>query len=141
MRNYKRYTNEDLAKAVKENYSYAAILRQLNLIPAGGNYKHLQKRIQELKLDCSHMTYQAHNKNKEVVPFDELKGTSQIKKRIIKERGWCCEGCGLHTWMQTTIPLELEHIDGNGFNNDRSNLKLLCPNCHALTTTWRRRKD
>ena len=35
------------------------------------------------------------------------------------------------------IPIELEHIDGNSENNNLSNLKLLCPNCHSLTSTYR----
>ena len=35
------------------------------------------------------------------------------------------------------VPLEVHHIDGNYKNNDESNLQLLCPNCHALTETYR----
>ena len=35
------------------------------------------------------------------------------------------------------IPLEIEHIDGNYKNNDESNLILLCPNCHSLTSTYK----
>jgi uncharacterized membrane protein len=42
--------------------------------------------------------------------------------------------------MGIAIPLEMEHIDGDSKNNVRDNLKLLCPNCHAQTPTWRRRK-
>ena len=35
------------------------------------------------------------------------------------------------------IPLEIEHIDGNYLNNIESNLLLLCPNCHSLTSTYK----
>lgn len=35
--------------------------------------------------------------------------------------------------------MELEHIDGNSENNDLSNLTLLCPNCHSLTSTYKGR--
>jgi len=35
------------------------------------------------------------------------------------------------------IPIELEHIDGNSENNLLTNLKLLCPNCHSLTPTYK----
>jgi hypothetical protein len=34
-------------------------------------------------------------------------------------------------------PLEVDHIDGNSNNNHESNLTLLCPNCHALTPTFK----
>lgn len=50
----------------------------------------------------------------------------------------CCE-CGWSKINPTTgkIPLEVEHIDGNSKNNKEENLKLLCPNCHSLTSTFK----
>lgn len=36
-----------------------------------------------------------------------------------------------------TIPLEIDHIDGNSENNSEENLRLICPNCHSLTSTYR----
>ena len=62
-----------------------------------------------------------------------------IKKYLIEKRGHKCEDCGLEEWKTEKIPLELEHIDGDNRNNIKSNLKLLCCNCHALTGTWRGR--
>lgn len=49
----------------------------------------------------------------------------------------CCE-CGWNKSNPTTgkIPLHVEHIDGNSQNNAENNLKLLCPNCHSLTSTF-----
>lgn len=48
-----------------------------------------------------------------------------------------CESCNLEEWLGNKIPLELDHI--NGVNNDNriENLRILCPNCHALTPTYR----
>lgn len=43
-----------------------------------------------------------------------------------------CELCGLETWLNQPIPIELHHIDGNHDNNELDNLQILCPNCHAL---------
>lgn len=50
-----------------------------------------------------------------------------------------CSICG---WSETNkltnkIPLEVDHIDGNYTNNEISNLRLLCPNCHSLTATFK----
>lgn len=52
-----------------------------------------------------------------------------------------CQLCGwaeinIHT---NIVPLEMNHIDGNHLNNRPSNLELICPNCHALTSNYRGR--
>ena len=50
----------------------------------------------------------------------------------------CCK-CGwseINPYTQT-LPLEVDHIDGNSENNSENNLQLLCPNCHSLTPTYR----
>lgn len=64
-------------------------------------------------------------------------GKGSHKKVLIQERGHKCETCSNTEWMGNPIPLELEHTDGNNRNNIKSNLKLLCPNCHAFTDFYR----
>lgn len=49
-----------------------------------------------------------------------------------------CSICGnVGVWMGKEIGLELDHIDGDPTNNEKSNLRFLCPNCHATTETYR----
>ena len=50
-----------------------------------------------------------------------------------------CSECG---WAERNvhsgiIPLEIDHIDGNAYNNHITNLKVICPNCHSLTKTYK----
>lgn len=135
-----KYTKQLLEPIVKESKSYSECLKKLGLRIAGGNYKLLQKNIDRFEIDSSHMLHQAANRGKEIKKFEGLTKPDSIKKRLIKERGKKCENCGLFKWMDFDITLELEHIDGNNRNNLKNNLKLLCPNCHALTPTWRNRK-
>jgi hypothetical protein len=69
------------------------------------------------------------------VPFQSHK----LKIRLINE-GYFerkCNKCERTLWLGKKIPLELHHKDGDNTNNELSNLELLCPNCHALTDTYR----
>jgi hypothetical protein len=60
-----------------------------------------------------------------------------LKRVLLLERKWECEECKISEWRGNTLPLEIDHIDGDTSNNLRDNLKILCPNCHAQTPTWR----
>lgn len=63
----------------------------------------------------------------------------KLKLRLLKE-GYFerkCYHCGNTKWMGKEIPLELHHKNGKHNDNSLDNLTLLCPNCHALTNTYR----
>ena len=64
-------------------------------------------------------------------------------KRIIKQFDLIphttCWECGLSDWLKGTLILELDHIDGDNTNNEISNFRFLCPNCHSQTNTFRGR--
>lgn len=51
-----------------------------------------------------------------------------------------CNNCGIKEWNCKPITLEIEHKDGDRFNNCKDNLELLCPNCHSQTETFRRNR-
>lgn len=77
--------------------------------------------------------------------FDILNGkhnqyqTNKLKKRLIKE-GLLenkCSKCELIEWNSEPLIMELDHIDGNRTNHSLDNLRLLCPNCHSQTDTFR----
>jgi len=59
--------------------------------------------------------------------------TYKAKKKLIEDgiKDHVCEKCGLSEWLGEPIPIELHHVDGNRFNFDLENLRILCPNCHA----------
>jgi hypothetical protein len=69
-------------------------------------------------------------------PFEDL-GLVAKKLRLIEEHGYLCNICSINKWNDQPIILELDHIDGNSDNNTRENLRLLCPNCHSQTPTYR----
>lgn len=61
-----------------------------------------------------------------------------IKKILLEILNWEdeCNECGISDWYGRKLTLQLDHIDGNNSNNEISNLRLLCPNCHSLTDTY-----
>lgn len=66
-------------------------------------------------------------------------GNQDRKKKIylLLKRGRKCEVCLTQEWMGQPVPIEMDHIDGNPENGKQENLRLICPNCHAQTSTYR----
>jgi len=61
-----------------------------------------------------------------------------VKKYLRQKFGNKCVLCGWAKINPKTgkVPLVADHIDGNWRNNIESNLRLLCPNCDALSPTY-----
>jgi hypothetical protein len=68
--------------------------------------------------------------------------SAKLKKKLIEE-GYLedvCVGCGNEgEWNGKPITLELDHINGDRYDNRFENLRILCPNCHSQTPTFRGR--
>jgi hypothetical protein len=144
------YKNEELIVACAQSFSYRQVLKRLNLKEAGGNYAIVKRKISENQIDISHFTHKGWNKGMAFKPnpkksLDEILIANsnyqsfKLKKRLLNEGYFPpkCQNCSLETWLGNQIPLELEHIDGDKTNNQLNNLTILCPNCHALTSTYR----
>lgn len=145
-----RYTDLDLIKAINECTSIAQTLRQLGLKDCGSNYKTINRKIKKLGIDTSHFLGQAHLRGKshswtpkydleEIMQSNSDYSSSRLKDRLIKEGVFehRCNKCGRQEWLGRPIPLEIEHINGISTDNRKNNLELLCPNCHAFTSTYR----
>lgn len=61
-----------------------------------------------------------------------------VKKYLLLKIDNKCSKCGWNEINLTTgrSPLQVNHIDGNGENHKEENLEIICPNCHALTSTY-----
>jgi hypothetical protein len=138
---WRNFTQQEIEQFVQESFSWATLAEKFGYDKTGGSYLiSMKKMVEELNLDVSHFTGQGWNKNN----FDYArfrKGvvikTSQAIKTLTFIRGHSCERCGQKEWLDTPIPLEVHHKDGDSLNNEMDNLELLCPNCHALTDNYR----
>lgn len=68
--------------------------------------------------------------------FDDLVTPGSFKRLVVLRDGWRCSVCKGTTWLDQPIPLDLDHTNGDPDDYSESNLRLLCPNCHRLTSTW-----
>jgi len=146
-----------LRKVVSKHVSYAKVLRELKLVPAGGNYRVLKHYIKAYQIDTSHMTGQSWsaglNKTskitretflQDILVTNSRMGSSKVKQFLFKFeiKPSKCEKCGQGTtWKGKSLSLHLDHIDGDSTNNTLDNLAILCPNCHSQTETYCRRKN
>lgn len=69
------------------------------------------------------------------------RSSTDLRRRLLAEGVLeaRCSCCGGTRWQEGPIPLELDHVNGDRCDNRLQNLRLLCPNCHALTPTYRGR--
>ena len=149
----KTRTDEDIRSAVEGSITYAEILLKLGLVPRGGNYKTLKKRIRLLGISTGHLKGWQWNKGGVGIPSVFKKSlesvmvsnssypTTTLKKRLFKEGIFnkVCNRCGGDQWLGKPMPLELEHKNGHCWDHRVENLEILCPNCHSFTDTYRGR--
>ena len=145
-----KYSKEEIENIVKDCCSIADFCRKLGWQPRGDNYKIFHQYVRDYGIDISHFTGKRSNignknncgKEKPVESYLKngtlVRGSTLIKKLISSGfKEYKCENCGIATWLGEPVHLELHHIDGDHFNNELDNLKLLCPNCHSMTDNFR----
>lgn len=103
-----------------------------------------------IKLGCYVTNQGGKNTSKDKIKVEDIlsnkirASNESIKKKLLRDDliQNCCHNdkCTItNEWLGVEIKLELDHIDGNPQNNTLSNLRLLCPNCHSQTPTYRGR--
>lgn len=142
-----KYSREQFQYAVDKSKSQKDVIIALNLPLNNGNYETVRYLSNLYSIPLPEYNYSEeikvnHEKNRfsneDWFTNNSRRNGQQSKKRMIdlgiKDE---CAICKLPpVWNNIKLTLQLDHIDGDKFNNQIENLRILCPNCHTQTETY-----
>ncbi|MFF7341149.1 HNH endonuclease [Streptomyces sp. NPDC008163] len=147
----KRPSPTELAAAVASAVSIADTFRRLGPPDNASQRKQLHAWLAEDGLTITHFLGQGHQRGRAgttpLKPADRIlvkhdgrhRAKTALLRRALRQVGVSeeCAECGAGTvWMGKLMTLEVDHVNGDWSDDRRENLRLLCPNCHAVTRTW-----
>ncbi len=158
-----KYTKESLAAAAAASTSIMGVVRYFGLKECGGNHKAFQQRFRDHKISIDHFTgagwsrgltkhtdqrvlnmataMEKHSDDYVLSGNSPSPVSSKRLRKALVNTGiplrCSTPNCPVtDTWLGRPITIHIDHIDGDRLNNDLSNLRFLCPNCHQQTDTW-----
>lgn len=148
-----KISKKEFERKVNESLSWNGLVRACNF-GHSGNSRTVKNRVKEENLDVSHFkgsgwakgtkqTEQQKNFSftlEEILVIDsEYKDNQCLKRRLINNnllKDECSVCKLLPIWNNEPLVLQLDHINGNTYDNRIENLRVICPNCHSQTDTF-----
>lgn len=144
-------SKEELQELLNKSSTYMEILRYVG-IKTSSSIVTLKRIISEYNLDtkmfeenkkeyrkknakeANTFTYDIYDKLRKGIKTNNHKLKNKLIEIGLKEEK--CEICGITKWFGQPVKFHLHHKDGDHYNNELSNLQILCPNCHSMTDNY-----
>lgn len=142
------YSAETLTPIVNSSVNFCEVIRKLNIPLSGRMHSYVRRVIGKLGIATTHFTGKpaADMKSRCSRPkawqdvlvkrndgFLRRTVASALRKALISSGiPYKCNKCDLPPlWNGTKLTLQVNHINGDCYDDRRDNLEFLCPNCHA----------
>lgn len=150
------WTDAELIAACRSEPTVADVIRVLGLRQGGGTHQLVRHHMTRLGIELARPDPQAWMRKPgahpggRTMPLEEALTSpspyfniGKLRQRLVNAglKSLQCERCGITDWLGDRLPFELDHIDGDRTNNRLENLRMLCPNCHAQTESWCRKRS
>jgi hypothetical protein len=140
---YSAYTKEELTMIIGCCKNITDMLDTLRLNRF--YYRYIKKFIEDNNINVSHFTKDTtRNGNRKSIESQLVKksnylNSTRVKEYLLKNKLIVneCALCKLQPlWNGKQLTLQLDHINGDHYDNRVENLRLICPNCHSQTDTY-----
>ena len=142
-----KYSDEQIKEILKDAISFSDVLRKFGYESiTTGNYKLVKGILKNRQIEVPIYNYfkEFNNFNRkksieELFINDSTVNRQHLKNIIIKDKliDYKCDKCGNNgEWQNEKLILQLEHKNGDTYDNRLENLSFLCPNCHSQTSTF-----
>lgn len=122
------FNNKKFPKRIRSKKRYFCLMCNEKIISFGNLF---------CSNDCN-ISYK-NLKMEQKILNNEIVSHRVMRKYLIKRDGPICCLCGWSKINPNTkkVPIELDHIDGHSENTILSNMRLICPNCSSLQSTYK----
>lgn len=125
--NARKYSREEFLDAYHKTSSINEMLHYLDMRVSGASYTSVRLALIDEGLLDGEVSHRVK--------------TTRLRRMLIDDGHDSCALCGIQDWMDKTLTLHVDHIDGDNSNNSMDNLRFLCPSCHSQTETFSKKKE
>lgn len=143
-----KYDQAYLAKLTTQVQSYWELLTLMGRPQTTGSLHYLQRKVKEFGISTTHFKVLPSPGRRQSLTVGEILTSGRLStRRESSERlrkamvsvgvPYQCKLCGkdpIHRGQP--LRLQVDHIDGNVFDNRIENLRFLCPDCHSQTDNY-----